>query len=186
MPRPHIWDETLEALGAHEVLTDGERWHERCLQGPWLQRQVGPRERLGTQGHFRAELPGLAGTEASWEVGWVEKRDEALGALGLSDTLGVFLSRTYHEWNVGIRGVDAGHGRMRRLQGAARLGQRLKEGVKSCVGHAPRWGQSLSFRTALVGRALTQLLIGHWGRPQKSMQASWFSRWMAESWAVRC
>lgn len=62
---------------------------------------------------------------------------------------------------------------MRRLQGAARLGQRLEEGGKSCVGQAPRWGeQSLSFGTALEGRALAQLLIGQWGRPRKSIRAS--------------
>lgn len=31
----------LEALGAHEGSTEGERWQERSLQGPWLRRQVG-------------------------------------------------------------------------------------------------------------------------------------------------
>lgn len=54
------------------------------------------------------------------------------------------------------------------------------------MGQAARWGQSLSSGSALVGRALAQLLIGHWGRPGKSLQASWVSRWLAESWALRC
>lgn len=58
------------------------------LIGPLATEAGGPGKDPALRACFGAELPGLAGTEASWENGPVEKRDEALGSWELSGTLG--------------------------------------------------------------------------------------------------